>query len=186
MGTKVMPFLFILPVLILTIALVAAGSAEGAAVVIDETTLEYSPSEPYHSNVVNISVEIMMIDAEPIENGVVLKISMCTATSCELPTTIVMENVAGSDVWEVTAGPFPEEDLNGDPYEYFHFHFEVTADPTDSTPGQVTGSSAEMTVYFKEAPQTDDDDTDDSPFPGAIPLLAAILTSSAVLLPRKR
>ncbi len=82
-------------------------------------------------------------------------------------------------------GPFPEKDGQGAAYIDIRFHVKAAGNRTDGTPGQVSAQSTEVTLYFKTSPADDDDDGDDSPIGGIVPL-AGILLAGALLFRKKR
>lgn len=176
----------ILPLLTLALLVPLSPGANGAAVVVDETSMVYSPATPYHSDTIDVAVKVVVSKATLGEGGVVLKHSICTETYCGLPETVVMVLDNATGLYKATIGPYPEMDSSDQPYVDVRFHVEVTATPSDGTSGPVTGSSKEVTLYFQEnAPDTDDDeDGNESPFP--LLALAPLALSPFVRRCRKR
>jgi hypothetical protein len=168
------------------LSLVLEG-ADGAAILVDETSLTYSPASPLHSDPINVSAKVVVSKAIIGEDGVVLKHSLCTETYCGLPETTVMVLDSSSGLYKATIGPFPERDSLDETYLYVRFHVEATGDPTDGTTGPIKAASNEVKLYFQERPDdTDDDDTDgkESPFP--LLALSPLLLSPLLRRSRKR
>lgn len=160
--------------------------ADGAAVVVDESSVSFTPASPFHSDVINLSARVIASKAELDEGSVVLKHSLCTKTYCALPDTAVMTLDNASGLYRVTIGPFPVKDASDLPYIDIRFHVEATGTPTDGTSGTVKGSSKEITVYFKDDGPVDDDDDDDDENESPFPLLALSPLVLAPLLRRSR
>ncbi|MCU0798998.1 MAG: hypothetical protein MUC62_04945 [Candidatus Thermoplasmatota archaeon] len=141
--------------------------ADGAAVVVDASSVTYTPTSPFHTDTINVSARVVVSKAVLGEGSVVLKHSLCTDTYCALPETAIMVLDNSSGLYKVTIGPFQEKDASDLPYIDIRFHVEATGTATDGTSGPVKGSSKEITVYFKEDGPVDDDDDDgnESPFP---------------------
>lgn len=160
--------------------------ADGAVVVVDEASVTYTPSTPYHTDTITVSAKVVASKAELGPGSVVLKHSLCTDTYCALPETAVMTLDNASGLYRVTIGPFPAKDASNLPYIDIRFHVEATGTPTDGTSGTVKGSSKEITVYFKEDGPVDDDDDDDDENESPFPLLALSPLVLAPLLRRSR
>jgi len=179
----------VLSMLFLATALLLAlwpQGADGAAVVVDASSVTYSPSSPFHSDVITVSSRVIASKAELGPGSVVLKHSLCTETYCALPDTAVMTVDNASGLYKVTIGPFPAKDASDLPYIDIRFHVEATGTPTDGTSGPVKGSSNEITVYFQEDGPVDDDDDDgnESPFP--LLALSPLVISPLIRRARKR
>ncbi|MFW3145712.1 MAG: hypothetical protein ACMUIE_02745 [Thermoplasmatota archaeon] len=182
---------------LLLIALVLPQGAKGAAVAVDEQSLAYTPETITNTDAVTVTVDIIFVDAEPQENGVVLLWSLCTDYICESANDAVMTEVSNG-TWSATIGPFPEESGTGDPYVEVKFHVEVTADPTDGTTDPVEATSGDPIVLEFTATADDDDagdddttdddsddDDDDSPL-GAEVILGALVIFLAVAIIHRR
>ncbi len=172
--------------LLVTVLLMAIWpqGADGAVVVVDDASLIYTPSTPFHTDIITVSAKVVASKAELGPGSVVLKHSLCTETYCALPETAVMTLDNASGLYKVTIGPFPVMDEGNLPYIDIRFHVEATGTPTDGTSGTVKGSSKEITVYFKEDGPVDDDDDDENESP--FPLLALSPLLLAPLLRRSR
>jgi hypothetical protein len=167
-----------------SLLVICPQGADGAAVVVDEASVTYTPTSPFHADTITVSAKVVASKAELGPGSVVLKHSLCTETYCALPDTAVMTLDNASGLYKVTIGPFPAKDASDLPYIDIRFHVEATGTPTDGTSGPVKGSSNEITVYFQEDGPVDDDDDDgnESPFP----LLALSPLALSPLLRRAR
>ncbi len=127
------------------------GAADAADVVIDQTSIRYSPSQPGVSDRINITVDVVFVDSEPASNGVRLKWGLCTDYSCEDYNTMAMEQIADDGTirtFTATVGPFPAEDDGGNPYVDLRFTVEVEAGSTDSSADPEKAQSDLIEIYF--------------------------------------
>ncbi|MBN1539514.1 MAG: hypothetical protein JW939_05165 [Candidatus Thermoplasmatota archaeon] len=185
------PVVTMTPIAMTLIALLLfCGAAEGAAVMVDGSMITYSPQEPQHSDTFNVTVEPVLIDAEPVEDGVVLMWSLCTEDGCGIAQPEVMTD-NGDGTWSVAIGPFDVKDpVSGKDYLDILFRVKVTAVPTVGG-DEIMKESDPLTVYFKEGPSVDDDDdvsdddSDDSPFGLEFILICMLLTAGYAGYKRK-
>jgi hypothetical protein len=177
------------PIAIMALALVfpilMAGPSDGAVIVLEGSSVEYSPSEPTHSQVLNVSATVLFIDAEP--GSVILKWSLCTEEQCGLDTPVEMTRVGETNEWKATIGPFAEKDPTGKPYIDIRIHVVATGTATDGSEDPTEASPVE-TIYFKESDIPDgneEDDGKDSPI-GAEIAIGGILIAAALVAFRLR
>lgn len=175
---------------------VAAQSA-----VIDEAGVTVSNDSPKYSDSVTITVPVIFVDAEAIQDGVVLKWKVCTHDTCEIPTTTVMADNGDGTYSATIGGPFPSEDAFGEPYVDFGYTIEVTYTPIGGGEEQ-TVKTDEVEIWFDEdttTPADDDDDTDDddtdddddgeeedSPFGLEVIFIGALLVIGVVAFRRRK
>ncbi|MGA1865984.1 MAG: hypothetical protein ACMUFK_00790 [Thermoplasmatota archaeon] len=184
------PAISIVPiVLTLMIAILFCGVTEGATVMVDGSMITYTPEQPKHSETFNVTVEPVLIDAEPIVDGVVLMWSLCTEDGCGISQPEVMTD-NGDGSWSATIGPFDVKNpISGKDYLDILFRVKITAVP--NTGGdEIVEESESLTVYFEEGPSVDDDDisdddSDDSPFGWELVLIGMLLTAGYAVLKRK-
>jgi hypothetical protein len=180
----------------LLLGLLLPGNVQGASVLITESNISYSPLEPAPSDSFNISVEPTFVQADPVEEGVVLMWSLCTDEGCGIATPQVM-NDNGDGTWSYEFESFPEEDPNGNPYIDVLFYIKVTYTPEGGGEESTVQSDA-VSVYFTEPAVDDDDDDDttpvdddddedgdDSPFGFEI-VIAGIILSGVFFVYRRR
>ena len=131
---KIGSFRLVMLVPILTALVMGAvmtSVADGATVVVDNSMVTYNPEVPLHSDEFNVTVEPVMIDAEPVEDGVVLWWSLCTDNGCGVAQPLVMTE-SGNGTWSAVIGPFPEkEQATGLEYKDILFRVKITAVPTE-------------------------------------------------------
>lgn len=193
---KIRSFLWMLSVPVLMMSLLLTNispGAEAATVVVDNTMITYVPEAPLHSDEFNITVEPVLIDAEPIENGVVLMWSLCTDNGCGVAQPLAMTETANG-TWSATIGPFPEkEEATGLEFKDILFRIKITAIPTGGS-DEIIKESEPMTVYFGSAADDDDDNTtdddtvdddDDSPFGVELVFLGALMVLGYAVFRRR-
>jgi hypothetical protein len=154
--------------LLLTLAMVlllgnmVPGNAMGAVIVLDESQITYSPEEPTLDDEFNITVDPVFIDAEPVEDGVVLMWSLCTEDGCGIAKPFTMTD-NGDGTWSaMLGGPFQKTDAaTGKEYLDILFYVKITATPTEGG-DDIVEQGDSITVYFKDAPSGIDDDDDDT------------------------
>ncbi|MBN1390337.1 MAG: hypothetical protein JXA22_06825 [Candidatus Thermoplasmatota archaeon] len=181
-----LPVMFLLPMAaVIIMGLLLCGPAEGAAVVIETSMVTYVPTEPMHTDTFNVTVEPVLVDAEPVEDGVVLMWSLCTEDGCGIAQPEVMTD-NGDGTWSATIGPFDEKHpVTGKVHQDILFRIKITATPTTGG-DEIVEESGALTVYFKEgSPVDDDDDPDDSPFGMEMVLLGMIIAAGYVAFRKK-
>ncbi|MGA1819944.1 MAG: hypothetical protein ACMUHU_02930 [Thermoplasmatota archaeon] len=177
-------WMLLVPALIMPIFLVAVAPAvEAATVVVDNTMITNNPEVPLHSDEFNVTVEPVLIDAEPVEDGVVLLWSLCTENGCGISKPMVMTEIANG-TWSATIGPFQEKEPGTDlDYIDILFRVKITAVPIGGG-DEIIEESESITVYFGSETDDDDDvtdddttddDDDDSPFGLELVFLGALL-----------
>ncbi len=160
-----------------------SGSAAGAAVLIgDELTND--PEDPRTSDVMEVTADITLIDAEIVEDGVVLMWSLCTEEGCGLPTTVIMTDNA-DDTWSASIGPFDETDASGELYVDIMFHVEVTYTPSGGGDEAVEEGEQKI-IYFNLSIPADDDDGDDSPFGAEVLFIGVIIAGAVAFYSRRK
>ena len=178
-------WMLLVPVLMMPLFLaVMTPEVEAASVVVDNTMITYNPEVPLHADEFNVTVEPVLIDAEPVEDGVVLLWALCTEEGCGIPKPAVMTEVANG-TWSATIGPFPEKEP-GTEKDYLDilFRVKITAAPTGGG-DDIIEESESITVYFgsetdddddsADDDTADDDDDDDSPFGLELVFLGALV-----------
>ncbi|MEA3557726.1 MAG: hypothetical protein U9R75_00560 [Candidatus Thermoplasmatota archaeon] len=152
--------LLMVPALIMVFLLAAIpNGANGAAVAIDN--MRYSPEEPTTDDTIEVTVTLVLVDAEVQDDGVVLEWSLCTDTMCEFPTEVIMTD-NGDETWSGSITDIPAKSSSGEPYVEIKFHVEVTADPTDGGTGPIDSHNQQVVLELKEGIVTVDDDDDDT------------------------
>jgi len=190
----VLPLLLAIAALSL-LALYLPGEALGATVMIDDESMTATPGEPRHSDTIDVSVDIIFVDAQPVEDGVILEYSLCTENACELPSTKVMTD-NGDGSFSATVGPFPGKNAMNEDYIDVRLLVKVTYTPV-SGGEEATVQGEQLELYFNTTSVDDDDidddtqdddsgdDDDDSPF-GLEIVFAGIVLSTAYIAYRKR
>jgi hypothetical protein len=163
---------------ILTLSLATSGPAEGAVIVLDGSSVQYSPAQPGNTDRVNVTATVLFIDADP--GNVTLKWRLCTVAQCGLDTSVDMVRVPGTDMWKATIGPFPEKDPSNEPYIDIQIH--VVADGAATDGGEdPSESSPVQTIYFKETNDPIPPTKDDSPL-GMGVILGGVLAGVASIV----
>jgi len=183
---KFRSFLWMLSVPLLMMFLLITTISPGvtaATVVVDNSMITYNPEVPLHSDEFNVTVEPVLIDAEPVEDGVVLMWSLCTDNGCGVAQPLVMTE-SGNGTWSAIIGPFPEkEQATGLEYKDILFRVKITAVPTAGG-DDIIKESEPITVWFGSSADDDDDNTtdddtadddDDSPFGIELVFLGALM-----------
>jgi hypothetical protein len=176
------------------------GEALGAAVVLDETQITYSPMEPTLDDEFNVTVDPIFIDAEPKEDGVVLMWSLCTDDGCGIAKPMTMTD-NGDGTWSANlGGPFQKTDTaTGKDYVDILFYVKITAIPTGGG-DDIIEQSDSIEVYFNDThvptddddddttlvdDDDDDDDSDDSPFGLEVLLIGVVLVGAYAVYRRR-
>jgi hypothetical protein len=182
----------------LLFGLLLPGETLGATAMIDNDSMTATPEEPYHTDTIEVSVDIVFVDAEPVEEGVILEYSLCTETACELPSSLVMTD-NGDGSFSASVGPFPEKNAMNEDYIDVRLQVKATYTPVGGG-DEATAIGDQLTLYFNmtamddddttdddtsDDDASDDDDGDDSPF-GLEIVLAGIILTSAYIAYRKR
>ncbi|MFO8050095.1 MAG: hypothetical protein R6V01_00140 [Thermoplasmatota archaeon] len=173
-------------------SLLPSGVA-GAAVVIDE--MVYTPAEPAVGDEITVTAGIVLVDAEPRKDGVILAWSLCTESMCEFPNYETMSD-NGDGTWSATIPEVPAENPSGEPYVEIKFHVEVTADPTDGGTGPIEEENDPVILEIEQGPtpgndddtaddDTEDDDSNDSPM-GSVLTISSIAMGALLLLRKRR
>jgi hypothetical protein len=188
--------LTVLPIAFILLAgYLIPGEAAGANIVLDESMISYVPEEPELSGSLNVTVDPLFIDAEPIEGGVLLMWSLCTEDGCGIAQPKQMTDNGDGTWYTVLGGPFLETDpITGKPYLDVLFYVKITAVPTGGG-DEFSEQSDSIEIVFNQSstpvddddttPDDDDDDNDDSPFGLEIALIG-IIAAVAVAIYKKR
>ena len=196
MRKDLIPALMMIPLALLLLSSVMMPTgADGDAVVVDKTMITYDPEEPLHSDEFNVTVEPVLIDAEPIENGVLLMWSLCTEEGCGVAQPEAMTD-NGDGTWSAVIGPFDEKHpVSGLVHQDILFRIKITAAPTGGG-DDIVEESESVTVYF-DLQEVDDDDTtdddtgddddddDDSPFGIEIVIIGVLLAAGYFAMRRR-
>ena len=177
------------------LSLTAAPSVRGAETVIDEDSFTFSPAEPTTDDTINITVDIVFVDSEPVEDGVRLKWGLCTDMKCEDYQTLVMDEIAVDGVtrtFTTMIGGFPAEDDAGDQYVDLRYYIVVESTATDGSDDPGPAESKVKEIFFASGSADDDDsgtngdDSEDSSLSLVIIIAAAVATTGAAAFRRKR
>ncbi|MDG6223914.1 MAG: hypothetical protein QCI82_00195 [Candidatus Thermoplasmatota archaeon] len=155
------------------------SDAEGAAILMEEGSISYSPTKPTHDDVIRVNATPMFIDCEPVK--VTLKYSLCTETYCGLDIPVDMTRAADSDIWTASIGPFEKTDPSGD--QFIDVRFFVTAEGS-ATDGDTdpTENSETITIYFERKDDDGNGNGEAKRSPLGWEVLAAPLLAAAMLV----